>query len=341
MNRIAATAVGLIALSLCLPVHGEGPGPSQKHLEFLEAFVGQWKVVTTRGEEQVSVGEESSDWMLSKNFMRHVGWGQHEGEHVEYAFCSGWNPKEGRLFQWGFGGNASGYAIIRRMGSYDRSQKVWSSRDSIVFSDSQQQSGRVAIRFVDNGTITIDFTKRERDGDDLPDHHDTFDRGVDVAKPDFDDTPGPGYQHLKFLDFYMGTWKLEGDLPDGTKLVGEESSQWIMNRNFMWSRGWGKIGDRPRVEYEILTGWHPVKQKVVTWGVDSDASLATREGSYNSGRKCLASRQIGVQADGTETSVSVEEQYIDSDSFLLKFTDGIAGGKQQPNVEVSVTRIAP
>ena len=79
MNRIAATAVGLIALSLCLPVHGEGPGPSQKHLEFLEAFVGQWKVVTTRGEEQVSVGEESSDWMLSKNFMRHVGWGQHEG----------------------------------------------------------------------------------------------------------------------------------------------------------------------------------------------------------------------------------------------------------------------
>ena len=86
-------AVAVLAASMVVG-QAEQPSPNYEHLKFLEAFVGHWKVVTTEGDKEISVGEEWSEWMLGKNFMRHVGWGQHEGENVQYAFCSGWDSSK-------------------------------------------------------------------------------------------------------------------------------------------------------------------------------------------------------------------------------------------------------
>ena len=128
--------------------------------------------------------------------------------------------------------------------------------------------------------------------------------------------------------------------PDG-QYQGEELNGWILDKNFIRTRGWGQIAGQERVDYELLTGWDPAKKKVFMRYVGSDGRLTVREGNYDPARNCWKSTQTSVDAAGVESSASVEEQYIDNDHFLLKFTDGVEGGKPQPDFEGKATRIRP
>lgn len=230
MNRVATAAgIALVMLSALTCYSAQAPGPAYEHLKFLEPFVGNWKVVTTEGDKVVSDGQETSEWIFNKNFMRHTGWGQHQGKPVQYEFYTGWDPKERRVFQWAVGATDTGYGIISRVGGYDPEQKVWKSRERTTLSDAEPSTSTTRIRFRQDGTITIDFSDRRSGDTNLPDHHDTFTKAAPVAAPDLDSAPGPGYAHLRFLEFSVGKWKLEGKLPEVGLYVGEEVNEWVFD----------------------------------------------------------------------------------------------------------------
>lgn len=342
MKRVANAGVCVLVLcsatGWCL---GQEPGPNYEQLKFLEPLVGNWKVVTTEGDKIVSDGQEASEWILNKSFMKHVGWGQHEGELAHYIFYTGWNPKTEKVFQWSIGATDSLFGISERIGSYDPAGRVWTSDTQLLLSDGNRPTSVVKIKFVDDHKITIDFLQRRSGSSVLPNQHDTFTRAPVVAAPALDSNLGPGYEHLKFLDFSVGKWKLAGTLPNQGEWVGEEVNEWMFDENFMHTRGWGKVGGGERFDYELFIGWDPAKEKVFMKIIDSDGGMASREGSYDPERKCLTSRQTALAVSGVESSSTVVEQYVDNDHFILRFSEGVKDGRPQPAFEVKATRIRP
>lgn len=341
MKRMATITVLLAAAgSLAAPCRGQEPGATYEHIKFLEPLVGNWKVVLKEGGRIVSNGHERSEWILNKSFMRQVGWGQIDGQPVQYEFWNGWNPKTQEVFQWAVGATDTGYAIIVRAGAFDPARRVLTAQDRTIGSDGRENTAKVDLQLADQNSYTMAFTERRTDNVAAPDQHSSYSRAPAVAAPPLDATPGPGYEHLKFLDFSVGKWKLEGDLPDG-RYLGEEVSEWMLDKNFIRVTGWGKAGEGKRVDYELLMGWDPAKKKVFMRLLGSDGSVATREGTYDAEKNCLKSTETSVDAAGVESTATVVEQYIDKDRFLLKFTDAVKGGKPEPDTEVAVTRIGP
>jgi hypothetical protein len=58
--------------------------------------------------------------------------------------------------------------------------------------------------------------------------------GCSVSRAD----PGPNYEHLKPLEQIVGQWAISGQWADGTVFIGEESTQWALDKNFLVSDGW-------------------------------------------------------------------------------------------------------
>lgn len=341
MKRMATIAILLTAVgSLAPQCRGQEPSPTYEHIKFLEPLVGNWRVVLKEGDHIVSSGQERSEWILNKSFMRQVGWGQIDGQPMQYEFWNGWNPKTQEVFQWAVGTTDADYAIVVRRGACDPARRVLTAHNRTLASDGREQTAKVDLQLADQDGYTMAFTQRRADNVAVPDQHSSYSRAPAVAAPPFDATPGPGFAHLKFLDFSVGKWKLEGDLPDG-RYLGEEVNEWMLDKNFIRTKGWGKAGDGKRVDYELLTGWEPVKKKVFMRFLGSDGSIATREGSYDAEKNCLKSNHTAVDASGVESSATVVEQYVNKDRFLLKFTNAVKGGKPEPDAEVTVTRIGP
>ncbi|NLY02085.1 MAG: DUF1579 domain-containing protein [Rhodopirellula sp.] len=329
-------APALFAASLCV---AQEPGPAYEHLKFLEPMVGHWKVVSTEQGKSISVGEESSEWILNKSFMRHVGWGQVDGKTAQYELYTGWNPKSKEVFQWAVGATEGGYAVIERLGAYDAAQRVWASRESGFASNGDKHTLLVKLKFVDDDTISMDFLERRNGNDPLPDRHATFSRQAAFNPPATDDTPGPGYEQLKFLDFSVGKWKLETTTSGVGEYVGEELNEWAFHKNFVRTKGWGKNAGEERIDYELLMGWDPVNKEVFMRAFGSRSQFVTRKGTYDADKKCVTSRQTTVGPQGVESSETVEERYLDNDHFLLLFSDATKDGKPEPGWELKVTRI--
>ncbi|MHB8898359.1 MAG: DUF1579 family protein [Thermoguttaceae bacterium] len=340
MKRTARTFCFLTDLcclaSLC---QGQDTARSHEHLQFLDPLVGNWRVVTREGNKIVSDGQETSEWILKQNFLRSTGWSQYRGRQAEYEFCTGWNPKTNEVFQWAAGATDSVYSFMWRTGVYDPATRTWTAHQRTALSDGLEE-GTVKISLAEADKVRIDFLENRFNGKAMPDQYDTFTRAEPVAAPGLDANPGPGYEHIKFLAFSIGKWKLEGDLPDGL-YTGEEVNEWFLDKNFIRTKGWGQEAGQERVDYELLTGWDPAAKKVLMRYIGSDGQLATREGTYDAAKNCLTSKHAAVDASGVESTATVVEQYLDNDRFLLKFTDVTEAGKPQPDFQAKATRAGP
>jgi hypothetical protein len=333
------TLVFTLLGSVCL---GQEVPANHKPLEFLESLVGNWRVVTTEGDKVISDGQEASEWILNKSCMKHVGWSQFEGSPAEYMFYTGWNPKTEKIYQWAVGATDSVYAIITRTGTYDATKRLWVSEHQTVLSDGSQDTTLVKVRFINDDKLTIDFVERRQGDKVLPDHRDVFTRAEKAAGPPLDDKPGPAYEHLKFLDSTIGKWRVEGELPDGSKWSGEEVNQWVFDKNSSLTKGWCQLtGSDSRIEYELLTGWEPVKKKIVTMAIGSKGWSATREATYNPQNRCLNIEQSAVHSSGDAASADIKVQFLGDDRLELKFSNRIHAGESLPDFQLNATKISP
>jgi len=312
-------------------------GVHYQHLKFLEPVVGNWKVELKEGDKVVSRGQEASEWMLSKNCLKQYGWGTLDGQNLCYRFYTVWNAKSREVLQLAVGAMDGSYAMTQRIGTYEPGSPKWSTRDTTNVSDGTRYTGLVTVNLADQTGYTMDFTENTKNGEPTPSQHSSYVPDQPVKEPPFDATPGPGHEKLKFLDNAVGRWKLEGDIPGQGKYVGEEVNQWIYDKNFMLTKGRGTLPGEQRVDYELLIGYDPAEETIVTWIFGSDGGLGLRQGSYDAATQTLKSKQLGIDADGNESRAIVDVQQIDNDHFVLKFDNQLS--LDAPVVEVTGTRI--
>jgi len=117
------------------------------------------------------------------------------------------------------------------------------------------------------------------------------------------------YQHLKDLQWMIGTWVDQ----DGSATI-ETTSQWSKNQNFITRRFSVSVDGESDLSGVQLIGWDPVAQNIRSWVFDSDGGfggstwkkkgnkwISNSSATLSDGRKASAVRTITVIDDNTIT----------------------------------------
>ena len=232
------------------------------------------------------------------------------------------------------------YGFAERTGTYNPNRKRWEASEILTLSDGIQSTSTVEIGFETEGKITIDFLNRTKNNEPQPPLHDAFvpAEAKDEA-PTLGVTPGPGFKQLKFLNGYVGKWKISGTLPEQGEWKGEEVNSWAYGKNFWRTTGWGQIGDGERFEYLIFTGWDPVKEKVFVRIVASDGTHIVRDGAYDEQTRCLTCKHVGIDPAGSASSSTVKTKFVEKDRIELEFSNRVEAGQAKLGFSLQATRI--
>jgi len=152
---------------------------------------------------------------------------------------------------------------------------------------------------------------------------------------------GRANEHLKPLEAMLGQWKMKGEWKDGKPFLGEETSVWCLNKNFIQSQGWFSGYDGSRVDYYIITGWDPVSRQIVEWFSFGDGGHSQRVGEYNAATRSWVSHEQGVDGKGMVSSCDVTVQFVDQDSWTWKSTNVLEGSESRPDLSFTFTRTSP
>jgi hypothetical protein len=109
---------------------------------------------------------------------------------------------------------------------------------------------------------------------------------------------GPAHEHLRGMRWWVGTWKIEGELPDGTQYTGELTQRWILNRNFI--REFIKVERDGEliVNSQATIGWDPIQERITGWEFWRDGY----HGQFSLSPDGTDVKGSGVLADGSKIS---------------------------------------
>ncbi len=316
---------------------GQDVSPSYQHLTFLEPFIGQRQVMETKEGKTKAAGIEDAKWILSKSCVQHVGWGEFEGTPLRYGIVTGWNPKSKMVFQWGAGGNHQAYGFEQRIGTYDPAVKTWNARAEGFLSNNTKYTSNIKLKAMDEKTMTLDFTEGMENDKKMPDSHVVFSPQIDIAAPSFDESPGPGYEQLKPIEWLVGNWQIQGKWADGKAHEGEEQAEWIFNKNFIHGQGWFRDRDGKRVEYMYLIAWDPNTKKILMPIFDSGGGQSIRTGDIAPATNTITSRQTSVMGTGVEVAFEQVTRLVDQKSFEW-IGSKFEGGDGLPDLKITFSR---
>lgn len=188
---------------------------------------------------------------------------------------------------------------------------------------------------VEKGTAEVTYGKRpaeksaytavhvKRDGKWL------LDRVSEVAEP----TPPPSnYEHLKELDWMIGSWI---DKDDNATI--QTDCEWTKNRNFMTRSFAVAAGDKVHMSGMQVVGWDPIAKQIRSWVFDSNGGYSDGKWKHKGNRWIV--QQTGVLVDGGKTTSTNIFTYVDKDTCTWQSIDRTVDGEMQPNVdEVTIVR---
>jgi uncharacterized protein (TIGR02246 family) len=156
-----------------------------------------------------------------------------------------------------------------------------------------------------------------------------LDRVSEVDEP----TPPPSnYEHLKELDWMIGSW-----IDNDDKATIQTDCEWTKNRNFMTRSYAVVVGDKINMSGMQIVGWDPIAKQIRSWVFDSNGGYS--DGKWKKKGKRWIVQQTGVLADGGKTTSTNIFNYVDKDSFTWQSIDRTIDGEMQPNVdEVRIVR---
>jgi uncharacterized protein (TIGR02246 family) len=156
-----------------------------------------------------------------------------------------------------------------------------------------------------------------------------LDRVSEVAEP----TPPPSnYEHLKELDWMIGSWIDQDD-----KATIQTDCEWTKNRNFMTRSYAVAIGNKVNMSGMQIIGWDPIAKQIRSWVFDSNGGYSDGKWKHKGSRWVV--QQTGVLADGAKTTSTNIFTYVDNNSFTWQSIDRTIDGEMQPNVdEVTIVR---
>ena len=178
----------------------------------------------------------------------------------------------------------------------------------------------------DESTYSALFVKR--DGKWL------LDRVTEEQPPAPPAPPPSNYEHLKDLEWMVGSW-IDND-EDGDATI-QTDCDWAKNKNFMTRSFAVVIGDQVNMAGMQIIGWDPVAKQIRSWVFDSDGGFA--EGKWTRKGNRWLIQQTGTLPDGSKSSAVNIMKQIDNDSFTWQSVQRSVNGDLLPDVdEVTVVR---
>jgi uncharacterized protein (TIGR02246 family) len=152
-----------------------------------------------------------------------------------------------------------------------------------------------------------------------------IDRVTEVEK---EKAPPSNYEHLKELEWMIGSWHDDDPRP-GVEL--QTDCEWTKNKNFITRSFAIAIGDQVNKSGMQIIGWDPVAKQIHSWVFDSDGGYA--EGTWTHSGKQWSIHNKGTLPDGAKvTSVNIMTQ-IDVDAFKWESVNRSLDDELLPNVE--------
>lgn len=171
----------------------------------------------------------------------------------------------------------------------------------------------------DESTYTALFVKR--DGKWL------LDRVTEEETPDPPSPPPSSYEHLKELEWMIGSWIDEDE--DATV---QTDCEWTKNQNFINRSFAVVVGDQVDMAGMQIIGWDPAAKQIRSWIFDSDGGIAEGKWTKKGDNRWII-EQTGILPDGQKSSAVNIMTRVDDNSFTWQSTQRAAGGDLLPDVE--------
>lgn len=146
--------------------------------------------------------------------------------------------------------------------------------------------------------------------------------------------PQTGYEHLKELEWMIGSW-VDNDDEDNATI--QTDCAWTKNKNFMTRSFAVVIGDQVDMSGMQFIGWDPAVKQIRSWVFDSDGGFY--EGKWTKKGDRWVIQQTGTLPDGRKASEVNIMKRIDDNSFTWQSVQRAVGGDVLPDVEeVTIVR---
>ncbi len=153
-----------------------------------------------------------------------------------------------------------------------------------------------------------------------------------VAEEESPSPPPSNYEHLKELEWMIGSWIDQDD--DATI---QTDCEWTKNKNFMTRSFAMVVRDQVNMSGMQIIGWDPAAKQIRSWVFDSDGGFS--EGKWTRKGDRWLIHQAGTLPDGGKSSAVNVIKRIDNNSFTWQSVERSANGEMLPQVdEVLITR---
>lgn len=137
--------------------------------------------------------------------------------------------------------------------------------------------------------------------------------------------PASHYEHLKSLEWLIGTWVDQDD-----DMAITTTCRWTKNKNFMTRSFSVNISNHVELEGTQVIGYDPVKKRICSWTFDTDGGIGTGQWRQDGSRWTIKTKYILPDAQ-IGASVNVMTQ-VDSNTMQWQSTEREVGGKLLPDI---------
>lgn len=149
-----------------------------------------------------------------------------------------------------------------------------------------------------------------------------------VSEVETEKAPPSNYDHLKELQWMIGSWHDDDPRP-GIEI--QTDCEWTKNKNFITRSFAIAIGNQVNKSGMQIIGWDPNDKQIHSWVFDSDGGFG--EGSWtHKGNKWLIQNSGTLPGGGKATSLNIMTQ-LDDDSYEWESVNRDIDGQLQPNVQ--------
>jgi uncharacterized protein (TIGR02246 family) len=152
-----------------------------------------------------------------------------------------------------------------------------------------------------------------------------IDRVSEVEKAE---APPSNYEHLKELEWMIGSWHDDDPRPS---VEIQTDCEWTKNRNFITRAFAISIGNQINRSGMQIIGWDPNEKQIRSWVFDSDGGFG--EGFWSRKGSKWYIQNSGTLPDGGKTSsVNIMTQ-LDNNTYKWESVNRDIDGELQPNVD--------
>ena len=152
---------------------------------------------------------------------------------------------------------------------------------------------------------------------------------------EFADDPAPTAEEmLQPLAFLVGDWVDES--PEGRTAI---SYRWSEDGNYILGDYVLSVGGQPESKSVQRIGWDPVEGVLRSWTFDSDGGFS--HGEWTPIDNGWVAKTEATMPDASTASATVTFTVKDQDHFVVRSTDRIVAGGEEPDFELVIARKPP